>query len=678
MSDPTLGPAAARKLAAQIKRGWRKGAPADAAAALAAHPELSRQPSVVLDLAYEEYLLREKAGAAPPAAAFAARFPGFASAVRSVIAAHHHFLDHPEAAGGGDWPDVGATVAGVELVALLGAGGFGRAYLAHDPELDRPCVLKLTAGASAEAKVIARLKHPHVTEVFWARPVDGRTAVCMPLAGVTTLAEVVASAFPPDAPPPNSADAFLTDADRAAEPVVRAGEPYLVGAAAVAGCLADAVAYLHDTGVTHGDIKPANVVVGRGGSPCLIDFNLSTRDAGPAAVRGTPGYMAPELLEAAGAMATGAALARGDLFSLGVMTFELLTGRRPFPAADPKSFAACAAAARAPLPPLPAGLSRAVRRELTACLNPDPGARPESAAGLAAALSGFVTAARTPPAPPPRRAARRVTATALVLVAVLTAGSGATMGPPDKSPKWALPAPPPPPTTADEFYTRGLARVRADDWSGGVDDFTKSNALRQDRRTVAMMAYCYTVGAKHQEGAEFGGWVDTRRDAPPDVLSNRALSLMKTGKSAEAGDALDRAVAGDPALPAARYNRAVCLFGLWRATGAHGGLDPRAVADLRAVFALGYDTAELRFYAARVFAAGSDVDPALRAEALAQVRAGVAAGKPAAAFRNDPTLRERFRRGFGAALAFEAACAAPSGPAPVNQMRLQLAEPRPF
>ncbi|MFO0796963.1 MAG: serine/threonine-protein kinase [Gemmataceae bacterium] len=678
MSDPTLiSPAAARKVAAQIKRGWRKGATADAAAALAAHPELGRQPSVVLDLAYEEYLLREKAGAAPPAAAFAARFPGFASAVRSVIAAHHHFLDHPEAAAGGDWPDAGATVAGVELVALLGAGGFGRAYLAHDPELDRPCVLKLTAGASAEAKVIARLKHPHVTEVFWARPVDGRTAVCMPLAGVTTLAEVVATAFPADAPPPDTADAFLTDADRAAEPVVRAGEPYLVGAAAVAGCLADAVAYLHDTGVTHGDIKPANVVVGRGGSPCLIDFNLSTRDAGPAAVRGTPGYMAPELLEAAGAMATGAALARGDLFSLGVVTFELLTGRRPFPAADPKSFSACAAAARAPLPPFPAGLSRAVRRELTACLNPDPPARPESAAGLAAALTAFATAARTPPAPPPRRTARRVTTVALVVVALLTAASGVTMGPPDRSPRWALPAPSPPPATPDEFFARGLVRVRSEDWSGAVDDFTRSNALRPDRRAVAMMAYCYTAGARHQEGAEFGGWLDGRGEATPDVLSNRGLSLMQDGKLAAARDPLERAADGDPGLPAARYNRAVCLYGIWRGTGVRGKLDPRAVADLKAVLALGYDTADLRFYAARVFAAGSDVEPALRAEALEQVRAGVAGGKPAAAFRNDPTLRERFRRGFGSALAFEAACAAAPGPAPAK-VKLHLAEPRPF
>ena len=677
MSPPPLaGAESARALAARLKKRWRKENAADAAAALAAHPELARHPSVAVELAYEEYLLLERAGAAPGPESFAARFPAFRARVHSVIAVHRQLLEDPDLLADGaddaddaDWPQPGETVAGVELMEVLGGGGFARAYLAYDPETDRPCVLKLTAGPSAEAQVIGRLNHPHVTGVYWAKDVDGRTAVCMPLIGSSTLAEVIAAAFPADAPAAESADVILTTAaaddpadDAPAGEVVRAGEPYRVGAAAVAAKVADAVAYLHRQGVAHGDLKPVNVVVGRRGSPLLIDFNLSTRSAGPAAVRGTPGYVAPELLEAADPLATTADLKRADLFALGVLVTELLTGRRPFPPADPTSFAAQAAAARTP-PVIAAAVPRAVAKVLRACLSPDPAARPASAAVLAAALDRVVTAARNP--------LRWRVAAAVVAVAALGYGLSRPSPPPP---------PPPPdearqPVTPAEFIARGRKSMTAADWVAARSDFVTADRLapKQYPWAVALAAYCATVNGNHDDAIGYAERVDRDKTggAPADVLNVIGYAHLQRGRVDEALLPLERAVR-ESGLPAAHYNRALVRLRL--------GVDPAGAADdmQRALTAAESDTAELHADAARVFAFGAAAAPGLRAEALRHVRAAVGMGTSADSLRGESVFRARFRGGLGSRLAFEAACAAPPGPAAGKSVRLRLVEPQPF
>src|SRR5262249_28754708 len=95
--------------------------------------------------------------------------------------------------------------------------------------------------------------------------------------------------------------------------------------------LADALAHAHDRGILHRDIKPANVLLTDDGQPMLLDFNLAAdaARAGPR-VGGTPAYMAPEQLRQVCGEAAGVD-ARSDLFSLGVVLFEMLTGRHPFP-----------------------------------------------------------------------------------------------------------------------------------------------------------------------------------------------------------------------------------------------------------------------------------------------------------------------------------------------------------
>src|SRR5206468_1591385 len=123
---------------------WRAAGGGDAARAVADHPALLRHRSLVVDLAYEEYCLREEAADRPDVDEFCGRFPAHRSHLREVLLGHQMLADHPELFApppAADWPRPGDRVEGLDVVAELGRGSFARAYLARDPETgDRPVV----------------------------------------------------------------------------------------------------------------------------------------------------------------------------------------------------------------------------------------------------------------------------------------------------------------------------------------------------------------------------------------------------------------------------------------------------------------------------------------------------------------------------------------------------------
>src|SRR4051812_35505959 len=128
MPTTTLAPAA---LADALKRAWRDGVPPDVRGVLRDHPELLRHRSLVGDLAYEEYCLREEAGRTPAADSFCRDLPAFRSDVREVIRGHRALCDHPELLGRAAvrWPEPGEVFEGFTVVRELGRGAFARAYL---------------------------------------------------------------------------------------------------------------------------------------------------------------------------------------------------------------------------------------------------------------------------------------------------------------------------------------------------------------------------------------------------------------------------------------------------------------------------------------------------------------------------------------------------------------------
>jgi hypothetical protein len=209
---------------------------------------------------------------------------------------------------------VGATFAGrYRIDRLLGRGGMGAVYLAHDTRLDCPVALKIphiadpvaAARFLEEARAAAGLRHPNICLTYDADRHGHTHYLCMQFIPGEPLSKRVGPGRPMD-----PAEAVR---------VVRA--------------VARAMDYAHGKGVVHRDLKPANILVDDAGEPVVMDFGLARRGAGdgprltlPGAVLGTPAYMPPE--QVAGDHARVGP--RSDVYSLGAVLYELLTGEPPF------------------------------------------------------------------------------------------------------------------------------------------------------------------------------------------------------------------------------------------------------------------------------------------------------------------------------------------------------------
>ena len=218
----------------------------------------------------------------------------------------------------------GAVLGPYELRGLVGSGGMGEVYRAFDPRLNRDVALKIVPDDFAadtrrrerfrrEAQAIAALNHPHIVTVHSAEDLDGHLVLVMELVDGRTLADVIPSGGLP--------------------------LPRLLK---IAVQIADGLGAAHDRGIIHRDLKPRNVMVTADGRVKVLDFGLAKlRDpqdgvvmghetaslwelTGEGRIVGTAAYMSPEQAE-------GRPLDhRTDLFSLGILLYEMASGERPF------------------------------------------------------------------------------------------------------------------------------------------------------------------------------------------------------------------------------------------------------------------------------------------------------------------------------------------------------------
>jgi tetratricopeptide (TPR) repeat protein/TolB-like protein len=322
-------------------------------------------------------------------------------AVDRMLAAH---------AGAGDFLEssparlTGRRLAHYEVGRRIGAGGMGEVYAARDLDLQRDVALKigLSRGRDArlrrEAQHASRLNHPHICTIYEVGTFEGRCYIAMEYVPGQRLCDIVPG------------DGLAIDL------VVRYGSQ-----------VADALAHAHHEGVIHRDLKSANVVVTPEGRAKVLDFGLARlmsgddRDgsaetpasiSGSGLVAGTLAYMSPEQLRG------GPVDARSDIWSLGVLLYEMAVGARPFVGAT--TFETCAAILHESFASMPARVPMPLQSIIARCLQKSPDDRYQYASDVLAAIQAIST---TPllrsPLPLTRRlrlAPRRLAALAAILL----------------------------------------------------------------------------------------------------------------------------------------------------------------------------------------------------------------------------------------------------------------------
>jgi WD40 repeat protein len=481
-------------LCADQAERWRRGERVPAEAYLRLHPAVEADSPEAFELVFSELVLREHLGEAPALAEYQWRFPHFAERLERQLSVHRALageaVDEEGLVEERTWRGTGASPTpapapappGYEILSELGRGGMGVVYKARHLALNRIVALKvLRDGALTEAddrrfrreaEVVARLAHPNIVSIYEVGEWGRQPYLALEYVEGSSLREWLGGS--PQAPRP---------------------------AAELVEVLARAIHHAHQQGVVHRDLSPGNVLLARPDVaaslqladsaqapigklqtcrhvPKITDFGLAKhltdadRQTRTGDVLGTPSYMAPEQAQGRAHDVSPAT----DVYALGAILYELLTGRPPFKAPTVMGTLLQVVSAE-PVPP--ARLQPTVPRDLETvclkCLAKEPARRYASALALADDLRRFLAGepVRARPVGPLGRAAkwarRRPAVAALLAALVLVSAAGAAL----VSWKWA-----------EAVRQKGLAEESAEAEArarhGAEQDRDRADKLREE------------------------------------------------------------------------------------------------------------------------------------------------------------------------------------------------------
>jgi len=687
-----------RSIVAEAISRWKQGDPPDALAVLSDYPEVRNHKSLVLDLAYSEYRIRSTAGESIPASTFCDRFP-YRKSLHRILEIHGYVELNPDLLGSSERPDrleEGEDFLDFVIGEKLGDGAFARVVLAREPALgDRIVVLKVAKHGAEEADTLGKLSHPNIVPVFslGEDPDTGMTAVCMPFLGTSTLCDVLDVAFD-TGEPRKRADTILEAAcvvrtDTAVEEPAEAPDAVLVRGRYVDGVvhlglqLAEALAYTHSKGILHRDLKPSNVLLTPTGKPMLLDFNLSSKAETVAArVGGTLPYMPPEQLRAAFLSTPDCEVLeadfRSDVYSLGVILYELLAGSLPF--REPPEEASAPVAADYLLERQLEGpdslcekndqVDEALAGIVERCLEVSPDKRPQSAEELAESLRRWRSRrSRMRRWLQRRRKVVLIAATALLVLAWVFAGILLTRPPysvrelnkgkaefREGNCRAALVhfnnCLKDDPRSVEAAFYRGQIHVRMGDWRSATGDFRVAAERSPSGVIRAWLAYCLTKGRYHQEARCWYEEAISAWHGTPRVFNNWGYSYLKTGQLDEARECFNRAIEIDPSLQAPFQNRAritLLQIGNGGSASAESGL-----TDAERAIQIGPPNWEVFFDAAQLAAlARTDEDSDWKRKVVDYLGKSIEHGlqpsqvfsaPPLDAYKDDPAFRSLLTR----------------------------------
>lgn len=664
---------------------WRAGEEPNASRLLAEHPELRNAKSLVMDLALAEYTLRIEAGDKIVKHDFCDRFPAYRQSIAKLLEVQE-FLDQcPQFAvhDASRWPIPGDDFLDFEIVEPLGRGGLARVFLARELSLgNRQVVVKVSRFASREAHTLGKLSHPSIMPVYSVQrdDVEGWTAICMPLVGAATGVDLLDAAFADGATRDAELVHCVAESTRplaAATTLLPPSEQFdwdLTYQQAIGRLglqLAEALSAAHATGILHRDIKPSNILLAWSGRPLLLDFNLSSDTATTLqGVGGTLAYMAPELIASVLTDKGHAAKQfdpRYDIYSLGAVLYELLTGHLPAkpanadslpidayqPWLDCKSAQIPAVATADEADPVHQPLHNIVLK----CLAFDPAERFANADELATALRNYLDSSKPAPvvqkslAPQAMSTKRFAALAALVALATLVlvafgfrfSGSQTTrIAPPEL------------------LYQQGLDEYHAGQYATAIDTFTlclerkpgwsearfaraqtlrkleKWYEAREDYISLrkfdpawanTLAGYCSMM--RKDDLTARGSFIAAYRYGQRDLafLFNFARVRIRLQSAEEALESYADVLAQEPENRVAIFNR--CLLGVGLVRNDKKKIpSPECMVEAESFCRLASDTFDAPFCAAVVFGEAARKDPAYRHKAVGYLTEAIEKGLP--------------------------------------------------